>query len=145
MSTEFKMTERRDKTSSAMNAMTGSLDHLDNQRNAATLFADPNGNGRTTSQTSRGQLVHSVSIIVEPVLDDLDPSLEEEGKDHLQDRGEKESFLPNKDLRSLITTSDTTSFDSSQQRLLRKERIHSSPIIVLDDHFFGKKTNTIIA
>lgn len=125
--TEAGMTDR--KTSSVdMNPTTDSSDELDNQRKASlpsSVALDPNGNG-----SRRGQLVHSVSIIVEPVLDDMEP-LEEEGKDHLES-----SFLPRKE----IMTSDTTSSSSfeSQQRLLRKERIHSSPTIVMDDPFFGK-------
>lgn len=122
------MTDRADKTT-AMNP-TGSLDELDNKRTTttATLQAtdpDPNGNG---SARSRGQLIHSVSIIVEPVLDDIEPLQDSKDKD--------ESCLPSNDDKRIMT-SDTT-FEPGQ-RLLRKERIHSSPIIVMDDHFLGKK------
>lgn len=107
---------------------------IDNRRTSlpATMLHDPNGNeglgGR--GMNNRGQLVHSVSIIVEPVIDeDLDAV--QDGKDC--ENSSSTLASEEGDNSSRITTSDTT------LRLQRKERIHSSPIIVMDDHFLGKE------
>lgn len=122
----------------------------DLSQHPSTFLSD--GNNKSTGTISgnqgvRTRLVHSVSIVVEPVLDDNED--EEEGVGGFEGEGEeqfgnveescddeRESFT-----RRKITTADT---EDSQQRLVRKERIHSSPIIVMDDHFFGESYSPCI-
>jgi len=106
------------------------------------------GNNKSTGTISgnqgvRSRLVHSVSIVVEPVLDDNEGEgvggFEGEGEEHenVSESCDDEREAYTRKGRRKITTGDTEV--SPQQRLVRKERIHSSPIIVMDDHFFESK------
>jgi len=122
---------------------------LDNKRISSapvTRIVDPNGNGSGSSSSSSvakkgSRLVHSVSIIVEPVLDEMEPSLQE-AKEGSESSLLRSSYSNDSDdSGSTITTSDTTLKSGPSHHLVggRKERIHSSPLIVMDDHFLGKK------